>query len=139
MCGITKKEAATDIVLPGVYNPNVTQDNINQTICVKGWTATIRPPESYTEALKKKQMDALGLPGKPEEYEEDHFIPLELGGHPTDPNNLWPQLWDITNPCSAHIKDKDENDFREAVCASKQTLAAARTAIADKWEHCKRP
>jgi hypothetical protein len=26
-------------------------------------------------------------------YEEDHFISLELGGHPRDPKNLWPEMW----------------------------------------------
>ena len=25
------------------------------------------------------------------DYEEDHLIPLELGGAPRDPNNLWPE------------------------------------------------
>jgi len=29
---------------PGVINPEVTQANIQQTICVKGWTRTLRPP-----------------------------------------------------------------------------------------------
>ncbi|MGW4994883.1 hypothetical protein ACWEQ3_46110 [Streptomyces mirabilis] len=31
---------------PGSYNPNVTQSNIHSTICVSGWTATVRPPTS---------------------------------------------------------------------------------------------
>jgi hypothetical protein len=38
---------------PGVVNPDVTQGNIQQTICVRGWTATIRPPASYTNTQKK--------------------------------------------------------------------------------------
>src|SRR5262245_29255572 len=37
---------------PGVVNPDVTQANINDTICKSGWTATIRPPASFTTALK---------------------------------------------------------------------------------------
>ena len=35
---------------PGVLNPDVTQANIDSTICVHGWTRTIRPPTSYTNA-----------------------------------------------------------------------------------------
>ncbi|MEU1596054.1 hypothetical protein ABZ468_25155 [Streptomyces sp. NPDC005708] len=31
---------------PGAYNPDVTQSNIHSTICVSGWTATVRPPTS---------------------------------------------------------------------------------------------
>ena len=29
--------------VPGATNPAVTQDNIKSTICVSGWTKTIRP------------------------------------------------------------------------------------------------
>src|SRR5215510_5854842 len=32
-----------------VLNPAVTQATIGTTICVRGWTATIRPPPSYTD------------------------------------------------------------------------------------------
>ena len=39
-----------------VLNPAVTQSTIDQTICVSGWTATVRPPESNTESLKRKQI-----------------------------------------------------------------------------------
>jgi hypothetical protein len=41
---------------PGVLNPDVTQRNINSTICVHGWTKTIRPPTSDTNARKEEQM-----------------------------------------------------------------------------------
>jgi hypothetical protein len=37
---------------PGSYNPDVTQSNISSTICVSGWTATVRPSTSYTNPLK---------------------------------------------------------------------------------------
>ena len=129
----------TELVVPGVYNPDVTQANIKDTICKHGWTATIRPPLSYTNTLKFTQMKALGLPGALTDYEEDHFIPLELGGHPTAPGNLWPQIWDVNNPCSAHVKDLDENTFNDKVCSGALTLDAARQQIAAKWLHCKKP
>jgi hypothetical protein len=41
---------------PGARYSKVTQATISKTICVKGWTATIRPPTSYTNALKKAQL-----------------------------------------------------------------------------------
>ena len=41
---------------PGVIDPRVTQANIKSTICKKGYTASVRPPESYTEPLKKKDI-----------------------------------------------------------------------------------
>ncbi len=37
---------------PGAVNPNVTQDNIQNTICVSGYTTQIRPSTSYTNKLK---------------------------------------------------------------------------------------
>src|SRR5258708_21865538 len=68
---------------PGVTNPNVTQANIHDTICIKGWTDTVRPPSSYTDSLKLKQIGQYHYKDKKvSSYEEDHFIPLELGGHP---------------------------------------------------------
>jgi hypothetical protein len=61
-------------------NPKVRQKTIKKTICKSGWTKKIRPPVSYTNALKIKQMVQYGETGTPSDYEEDHFIPLELGG-----------------------------------------------------------
>jgi hypothetical protein len=90
-------------VTPGAVNPDVTQDNIGETICVSGWTKTIRPPAGYTNKLKLRQMAAAGLGGAPSDYEEDHLISLEIGGNPTNPANLWPQLWNGT--WGAHRKD----------------------------------
>jgi hypothetical protein len=129
----------TELIVPGVVNPDVTQANINDTICKHGWTATIRPPLAYTNTLKHQQMVRLGLPGQLIDYEEDHFIPLELGGHPNNPNNLWPQIWDVKDACSAHVKDIDENAFNDKVCKGQMTLKQAQQAISDKWLHCKRP
>ncbi|MER5175478.1 MAG: hypothetical protein ABJB76_09110 [Candidatus Nitrosocosmicus sp.] len=46
----------------------------------------------YTDHLKEVQMQSYGFAGNSTgNYEEDHLIPLAVGGNPTDPNNLWPQ------------------------------------------------
>src|SRR5919198_701091 len=66
--------AARPALTPGALNPDVTQTTIGQTICVRGWTRTIRPPSSYTSDLKQKQMRSYGFSGSPSQYEEDHFI-----------------------------------------------------------------
>jgi hypothetical protein len=116
---------------PGVTNPAVTQDTIDTTICVSGWTKTIRPPASYTTKLKKAQMASLNLPGDPKQYEEDHLISLEIGGNPTDPGNLWPQPWD--GPHGAHKKDAIETKLKHLVCSGQIKLADAQTAIRTDW------
>ena len=43
-----------------MLKPDVTQDTIDSTICVSGWTATVRPPTSYTNALKVHQIAEYG-------------------------------------------------------------------------------
>lgn len=116
---------------PGATNPQVTQENIESTICVKGWTKTIRPPVSYTNGLKRQQIIARGLPGTLKDYEEDHLIPLELGGAPSDEKNLWPEPWD--GDFGAHEKDVLENQLHRMVCTHKMSLKDAQRAFADNW------
>lgn len=117
---------------PGAYNPAVTQATIRKTICVSGWTATVRPPASYTNALKVQQIAQYGYSDtNPADYEEDHFVPLELGGAPRDPRNLWPEPRYGNEP--AQSKDTVENRLKKAVCGGQVTLDAARRAIASDW------
>ena len=106
---------------PGVLNPDVTQGNIDSTICVHGWTKTIRPPTSYTNALKEKQMREYEVGGSPSDYQEDHLISLELGGHPTDPRNLWPEPY----PRASEV-DSIENDLNARVCSGDLSLESAQ-------------
>ena len=106
---------------PGVLNPDVTQQNIAATICRHGWTRTIRPPTGYTNALKLKQMHQYGVAGQPTQYQEDHLISLELGGHPTDARNLWPEPY----PRAAEV-DSIENELNAKVCSGDVSLADAQ-------------
>lgn len=119
---------------PGATNVDVTQANIDSTICVKGWTATIRPPATYTTDLKKQQLAAgytLDRDTLTGDYEEDHLISLELGGSPTSQSNLWPEPYKA--PDGARVKDQLENKLRELVCAGTIQLATAQNAIATNW------
>jgi hypothetical protein len=106
---------------PGVLNPAVTQATLRSTVCKAGWTRTIRPPVSYTNALKTRQLAAAHLRGPPSAYQEDHLISLELGGSPTDPRNLWPEPY----PRAAAV-DRIENDLNHRVCAGTLSLAEAQ-------------
>ncbi|MCZ4120269.1 hypothetical protein [Streptomyces sp. H39-S7] len=117
---------------PGTYNPDVTQASIGSTICVSGWTATVRPPTSYTNALKVQQIAEYGYTDiSTADYEEDHQVPLELGGAPRDPKNLWPEPRYGTK--TATTKDGVETKLKNAVCKGTITLSSARTAIATNW------
>ena len=106
---------------PGALNADVTQANIAQTICVRGWTKTVRPPVAYTNALKVKQMREYGEVGDPSTVQEDHLISLELGGAPTDPRNLWPEPYP-----RASTVDTIENELNAKVCSGELSLADAQ-------------
>ena len=122
--GTTLRPTADYTPPPGALNPAVTQATISTTICVPGWTKTVRPPSTYTTRLKLAQMKARHLPGVPADYEEDHLVNLGLGGAPRDVANLWPE------PIGqAHLKDDAEVRLQRAVCAGTITLAVARNEI----------
>ena len=123
---------------PGATNPAVNQADIGSTICVSGWTATIRPPSSYTTALKRTQIVAYGdADTNLADYEEDHLISLEIGGAPADPANLWPEPYTVSladgTPVGARVKDQIENKLKSLVCARSMTLATAQRLIATDW------
>ncbi|MGD0863058.1 MAG: hypothetical protein ABSA21_09910 [Candidatus Limnocylindrales bacterium] len=125
---------------PGALNPAVTQATIGSTICVSGWTATIRPPSNYTTGLKIRQIVQYGYTDtSTSDYEEDHLISLELGGAPTDPRNLWPEPYAASladgRPTGAHTKDGFETRLKNQVCAGAITLAQAQSEIGDHWVH----
>lgn len=116
----------------GAINEDVTQANIQQTICVPGWAATVRPSTSYTNGVKAKLLREQGLPqADAARYELDHLIPLALGGHPRKPENLWLQPWD--GEWSARVKDRLEVKLKAMVCRGAMSLERARRAIAVDW------
>lgn len=126
-------------VTPGAVNPAVTQETVHSTICRAGWTATVRPPVSYTRRVKdqllaRQGMAAAGGAG----YELDHLIPLELGGDPGytrgpagPPANLWLEPW--AGPAGAHGKDHLEDLLHRQVCTGRVLLRAAQQGIGIDW------
>lgn len=116
---------------PGEIDTRVTQENIYQTICVKGYTKTVRPPVSYTEPLKLKIMKEYGYLDSPKNYEFDHLIPLEVGGNPISEKNLWPEHYAL--PDGSYQKDKVENYLNSQVCKGKIPLDTAQKEIANDW------
>ncbi len=119
---------------PGATNPDVTQATIQQTICVRGWTATIRPPQGVTGPEKRGSAAAYGYTGSSRTSEYDHLLPLELGGDPNARENLWLEPND--NPAATsfgNAKDPVENAARAAVCGGTMQLAVAQQKLATNW------
>jgi hypothetical protein len=117
---------------PGAINPEVTQQNIHSTVCVKGYTKTIRPPAHFTNKLKKRQMREYGYADRnPKHYEEDHLIALSIGGAPDDPRNLWPEP--RNSEWGAEKKDQLEFTLYKMVCSQEISLTDAQHAMATNW------
>jgi len=120
------------MLTPGAINPDVTQQNIQQTVCVRGYTKTIRPPSNYTNKLKKRQIRQYGYADRnPKHYEEDHLIALSIGGAPHDPRNLWPE----PRKSEWNAKKKDQLEFvlYKMVCDQEISLAEAQRTMATNW------
>jgi hypothetical protein len=117
---------------PGAIDPSVTPHNLQTTVCDKGYTATVRPDKRLTNQLKREQMRLYGYANaNPQHYEEDHLIPLNIGGNPSDAHNLWPQprygAW------SADQKNDLEFVAYKLVCSGQLDLKEAQQRIAHNW------
>jgi hypothetical protein len=114
-------------------NPDVRQGTIQKTICVPGYTASVRPATSYTNGVKRKLLREGGIAqGSMADYELDHRVPLALGGHPRNLANLALQPW--TGENGAKRKDILERRLQALVCANKVGLQAAQSAIYVNWQ-----
>lgn len=112
-------------------NPQVTQENIHETICVPGWTKTVRPSSSWAAKTKLTLLKAQGLEFRDRAgYELDHIVPLGLGGAPKDLANLQLQPWEGDH--GARKKDIVENRIHRAVCSGKLTLLQGRSCFGMK-------
>jgi hypothetical protein len=132
---------------PGRADPRVTQASLflpaeqskpQQGLCSKGYsTSWVRPPQGYTDQLKRAQLglvnsnEVYGYSDRhPNGYQEDHLIPLELGGDPRSVLNLWPE------PATSFKTPKDplETYLRNRVCYTRDyALASAQALIASDW------
>jgi hypothetical protein len=112
--------------------PGVVKTKEVDNICGRGKARQYRPPTSYTGPLKRQQIIAYGYTDtNPASYEEDHLIPLELGGSGDDPRNLWPEPRQGQD--SASEKDRVENWLHRQVCSGAMTPGEAQEGIRTNW------
>jgi hypothetical protein len=120
---------------PGATDPEVTEANIKESICKVThftWTEGHAPPASYLENLAQEQIKQYGYTDTViKHYQMDHLIPLSLGGHPTDPKNIWPQL--LLAKWSARRKDYLEEVLHDKVCKGELGLKEAQDLFRTNW------
>ena len=119
-------------ITPGAVDPSVTPQNLHATVCVKGYTATVRPDKRVTNRLKREQIRQYRYSDTdPRNYEQDHLIPLSIGGNPSDPRNMWPQ------PREGAWGADEKNDLEfvayRLVCNGELNLQEAQRRIAANW------
>lgn len=100
--------------------PGATVDVTVHQVCVPGYSTTVRPPVSYTQAVKRRLARGRDI----RDYELDHLVPLSIGGDPTSTRNLWLEPW-------SQAKESDPVEWRlhREVCAGEKTLRAAQLEI----------
>ena len=115
-----------------MLNHDVTQDNINDTICRKRYSKTIRPPGSYMKTIKLTFLQEASIPSEDAElYELDHIVPLVLGGHPRILVNL--MLQPYQGALGAKQKDRLELKLLDMVCKHEINLDSAQREIGTDW------
>jgi hypothetical protein len=121
---------------PGAKNPEVTQDNIHQTICKPGWSDQVRPDTDVTTPKKLTDMRQYGLDPFADPvvghmtHREDHLIAITLGGALLDDANLWPQPYR-----DSVRKDNETRQLRKQVCSGQILLADAQRITIENWTH----
>jgi hypothetical protein len=110
-------------------NPDVTPENVDQTICVTGYSHGIRPPSQVTNAIKKQLLDQAGIPRwQIHDYVLDHVIPLSSGGSPDDPRNLRLEPRE-----ESFLKDRAENRSHDLICTHHLNLREAQQMMWNDW------
>lgn len=113
-------------------NPDVRPETIDQTICVPGYAASVRPSTSYTNGVKRKLLRESGnVTAEASDYDLDHIIPLAVGGHPRSVRNLNPMLRDGEG--GARQKARLDKQLQRLVCSRQLGLRDAQTAIYGDW------
>ncbi|MFQ4149576.1 hypothetical protein AAGW05_12910 [Arthrobacter sp. LAPM80] len=116
---------------PGAVDPAVTEGNLGSTICMSGYTATVRPPASATDRFKVISLLDYGeSPNRT--IELDHLVSLELGGA-NSATNLWPELNRTGATGTTNPKDAVEGTLHKAVCDHRVKLIDAQNAVARDW------
>lgn len=111
-------------------NPDVSQSTIQQTICQKGYSSTVRPSTTYTNPIKFRLMRQAGIPESDKSvWALDHRIPISLGGHARKLENL-----QLLTAKENSRKSRIEVKLLCYVCVGQMPLSQAQQEIAGGWQ-----
>lgn len=127
LAGLVFTSAAAAQSLP--VSPYVTPQNVQSTICVSGYSHSVRPPAQVTNAIKKQLLDEAGIPRERiHDFVLDHIIPISSGGAPDDPRNL-----KLEDREESFLKDRAENRSHDLICTGRLGLREAQATMWRDW------
>jgi hypothetical protein len=128
-------EAEDDPVLPDpALTPGLVAEHSASKVCRDGYS---RERRRYDPTAVAQIFASYGVSGSRHDYEDDHLVPIKLGGDPVDKRNQWPQPR-FTERWNAEIKDHLEWRLINWVCqgdgaGADQRLAQAQSDMMSSW------
>jgi hypothetical protein len=116
---------------PGKLAPAVAA-NIEHTVCNAAWvsaTSRLQPPPS-AQALDKLVIE-YQLPGNPVTYTPARVIPVEDGGSPTSPLNLYPLP--LNGFGGQRTRTAVAEQLHDEICSHRITIAQATKTLEGDW------
>jgi hypothetical protein len=116
----------------GAFNPEVTQETLEQTVCVPGYTKAVQPSTSVTYFVKQKLLKRSNRDrAEAFEYKLDHIVPVALGGHPSKIENF-----ELRRRGAESRKRKSEIEAKLhcLVCSGEVTLTDAQREFSNDWQ-----
>jgi hypothetical protein len=111
-------------------DPAVTQETLAMTVCVPGYTQSIRHRARLLSRHKLALLADAGLtPEAAADFRLDHILPLTLGGNPHALSNLALQPLALS-----YRKDRIERKLGCLVCTGQISLDDAQSAILEDWQ-----
>lgn len=126
----------------GLKNKNVTQENIESTICSVEWLASRKQTDSELLFYRKKLLYYAGLnedsSADKDAFSVSYIVPLELGGS-TDEENMYlaPIKWVVQSgtdieDLSLEHRELSISELNKSVCRNEMTLDDALSLINKK-------
>jgi hypothetical protein len=118
---------------PGAIDPRMTQANIESTNCRVGYTASVRPPAAYAEALKQRQMGAYRLGRTAVGIRRGPPDSARGGRKPDRPAQPLARAEDGPGRRNGGGQGPGREPPHQAVCEGTITLAAAQAIFMTDW------
>jgi hypothetical protein len=114
---------------PGHLDRAVT-GRVAQTICRPAWVAAASKPSPSARTRDRLLID-YSLPGNPATYAIARVVPVQDGGSPTGPGNLYPLPVDGFG--SEQTRAQVADDLHDRICSHEITLAQAAHTLEGDW------